>query len=191
MTMPLSLKGGTYTSPSFMTDLNEPYDLVLVSDRILDGQDTSCLEGAKVKDSHYCRGAGRILDADWKIVDERGTVTQQGAYNDRIYSGEETKFGEYVPERGSHPRVFLRIHQDVQGLEFAHPKLEIHANPEYSLGSGYAWAAFMIWAGVVAGPGVIILLGLVMLFLIGRAHEASDHSNRPLLAQAKTPAKNQ
>jgi hypothetical protein len=102
MTMPLPPAIGTYSSPYFTTDLDKPYYLVVVSDRILDGQSASCMEGAKVIDSHACAGVGRLLDLDWEIVNEHGTVMQWGTYNDRIYSGEETRLGMYLAKLGSY-----------------------------------------------------------------------------------------
>lgn len=164
MTMPLPLARGAYTSPAFTTDLDKPYYLVVVSDRILDGQGTSCIEGGKVIYSYACEGVGRILDMDWEIVNERGTVVRQGTYNDRIYSGVEARLGDYLAKPGSHLKVSLTIHQGVQGFDSAHPKLQFQPNPEYGLENGYGWAAFMAWAVIVAGPGVIILL----VFLIAR-----------------------
>ncbi len=161
MTMTMPLRLGTYASPYFTTDLDKPYYLVVVSDRILDGQGASCMEGAKPIDSLACAGVGRILDMDWEIVNEQGTVMQQGTYNDRIYSGEEAKLGEYLAKLGSHLKVRLSIDRDVQGFESAHPKLEFQPNPEYGLENSYGIAAFGIWAGIVAGPGVLLLLCLL------------------------------
>jgi hypothetical protein len=168
MTMPLPLGSGVYASPYFTTDLDKPYYLVVISDRILDGQSVSCIEGAKVIDSHACAGVGRTLDMDWEIVDERGIVMQQGAYNDRIYSGEEARLGEYLAKPGSRLKINLRIHDDVQGFDSAHPKLEFQPNPEYGLENAYGAAAFITWAAFVAGPGLIILLVLLSILLINR-----------------------
>jgi len=162
MTMPLPLAMGTYSSPYFTTDLDKPYYLVVVSDRILDGQSASCIEGAKVIDSHACAGVGRLLDLDWEIVNEHGTVMQQGTYNDRIYSGEEVRLGEYLAKLGSHLGVRLRIHQDIRGFQSAYPKLEFQPDPEYGLENSYGFAVFAFWACIVSGPGVLILLGLLV-----------------------------
>ena len=168
MTMPLPLEHGVYTSPYFTTDLDKPYYLVVISDRILDGQSASCIEGAKVIDSHACAGVGRTLDMDWQIVNERGIVVQQGRYNGRIFSGEEARLGEYLAKPGSRLKINLRMHEDVQGFNSAHPKLEFQPNPEYGLENAYGAAAFMTWAAIVAGPGIIILLALLSFFLISR-----------------------
>jgi hypothetical protein len=162
MTMPLPLAIGTYSSPYFTTDLDKPYYLVVVSDRILDGQSASCIEGPKVIDSHACAGVGRLLDLDWEIVNEHGTVMQRGTYNDRIYSGEEARLGEYLAKMGSHLEVRLRIRQDIRTFQSAYPKLEFQPDPEYGLENSYGFAAFEFWACIISGPGVLILLGLLV-----------------------------
>jgi hypothetical protein len=161
MTMPLPLGVGIYSSPYFTTDFDKPYYLVVVSDRMVDGQSASCMEGTKVIDSHACAGVGRPLDLDWEIVNERGAVMKQGTYNDRIYSGEEAKLGEYLAKLGSHLQVRLSIHREIQGFQSAHPKLEFQPNPEYGLENAYGSAAFLFWACVVSIPGILILLSLL------------------------------
>ena len=176
MTMSLPLEHGEYTSPFFTTDLNKPYYLVVISDRIRDGQTASCIEGSKVIDSYACAGVGRILNIDWKIVNEQGTVMQQGIYNDRIYSGVETRLGEYLVKPGSHLKINLRIHEDVQGFDFAHPKLQFQPNPEYGLENAYGAAAFMAWAAFVAGAGVVILLILLSAVLVSRVTQKKNIS---------------
>lgn len=161
LSVPLSLGVGEYTLPSFSTDLKLPYSLVLVSDRILDGQEASCLEGAKVIDSDRCRGAGRILVMNWKIVSNTGSIIQQGSYNDRIYSGDEVWLGVYSPKRGEHPKVILRIYQDVPGYDAAHSKLEIRANVAYTeFLCDKLWYA-TAWAVVIGLPGIIMLLAIL------------------------------
>ena len=167
MTMPLPLTVGNYTSPSFKTKLHDkdkPYHLVVVADRILDGQSPSCMEDGKVIESHACRGEGRLLDMDWKIVDDDGRALKQGNYAGQIYGGiaEDEKVGECLPDPGTPIKVVLDIRQDIQGFEAAHPRLELQSNPEYGLENAYGEAAFLAWAVVVAGPGAIILLVLLI-----------------------------
>jgi hypothetical protein len=173
LSMPLPLNIGSYTSPSFKTGLHDkdkPYYLVVVADRILDGQGSSCLEGGKLIESHACRGEGRLLQMDWKIVDDQGTVFKQGSYAGQIYGGiaEDEKVGEYLPKPGTPLRVVLDVHQDIQGFDAARPRLELQANPEYGLENAYGSAAFLAWAVVIAGPGVIILLALLTVHLLRR-----------------------
>jgi hypothetical protein len=121
------------------------------------------MEGIKVVNSFRCRGVGRQLDIDWEIMNEQGSVIQRGVYSDQVYSGVEATLGKYVPNLKSHLRVLLRIHTDVQGFDSAHLKLELQADPEYRLDNGYASAAFLVWAAIVAGSGVIILLVLLII----------------------------
>ncbi len=107
---------------------------------------------------------------DWKIVDDQGAVLRQGSYVGQIYGGiaEDEKVGEYLPRPGTPLKVVLDIHQDIQRFDAAHPKLEVQANPEYGLENSYGGAAFLAWAVVVAGPGAIILLVLLLMRLTRR-----------------------
>jgi TRAP-type C4-dicarboxylate transport system permease small subunit len=179
MTMALPLHRGTYTSPSFKTGLHDqdkPYYLAVVAGRILDGQGPSCIEAGKVIESYACRGDGRILDMDWKFVDGQGKVLKQGTYNGRIYGGLalDEKVTDYLPPKNTPLKVVLDIHQDIQGFDGAHPRLELQANPEYGLESAYGSAAFLGWAVIVAGPGAIILVVLLFMRLFWqRAHRKS------------------
>jgi hypothetical protein len=109
LTMPLPLNIGSYTSQSFkisLHDKDKPYWLVVVADRIRDGQESSCIEGGKIIESHACQGVGRLLDMDWKIVDDQGAVLRQGSYVGQIYGGiaEDEKVGEYLPKPGTRSR---------------------------------------------------------------------------------------
>jgi hypothetical protein len=160
LSLPLSLAHGEYTA-SFTTDLNDNYYVVLVSDRILDGQNSSCLVGNKVIDSEACRGEGRVVDLDWKIVNATGAVTHQGVYRDRIYSGEEVRVGEFQAKRGSRQGIDLIIHEDVLGLASAHPRLEIQVEDK-RLDLSYEAFFALLWALIIAGSGLVMTIVLLI-----------------------------
>lgn len=161
LSVPLSLAQGEYTSPLFRVRVDDCCGIRIALNRILDGQDSSCMQGTKVIDSTECQGIGRILDADWEVVSDRGEVISRGTYKDRIYTGtsSEAWIGRYVATRGSRQRITLRIHEDVQGYETANPRLEIQGQGDEER-AAYAGSAAILWAFVWAGSGVIILLVL-------------------------------
>ena len=161
LSVPLSLKQGEYTSPTFRTGLDGEQGILIALGRIRDGQDSSCFRDGKVIESDVCRGQGRLLDADWKIVNNRGELIRQGSYKDRIYSGSSSEdwIGRFVSKRGSRQRIILTLHSSIEGYETAHPRLEIHgtSDPE---GAAFQGAYAIFWALIVATPGVIVLLVL-------------------------------
>jgi hypothetical protein len=141
LSVSISLKRGEYTSPYFTTDLNDAYQIEMDWDRFPD--------------------ALAKLEVTWKIIDDSGTVIQEGTYNDQIRGGDGTTLGEYRPKRGLRQRVVLQIHQDVQGFDAHHPRLEV-SMPETMLeSSGYEVPVAIVWAGLVGVVGVTTLLVLI------------------------------
>jgi hypothetical protein len=153
LSVPLMLKRGEYTSPIFTTDLSDAYQIDLDLDRFQNEQIQ--------------------LDLDWKIVDDSGTVIQQGAYREFVAPfATEVRLGEYRPRRGLRQRIIMRIHEDVQG-DGANSRLVIGI-PEIGLdiGEGYTLMAIE-WMGVVAGSGIILFLVLLIRRMIRRNASAS------------------
>jgi hypothetical protein len=153
--MPLPPKHGEYSSPFFKTELNESYDL----DIEWDGS----------------RGEWKALDLDWRVVDDSGAVLQQGTYNYRL-RGNTARLGRYQPTRRLRQRIVVRNLQDAQGLDSAHPKLKISL-PERSLDMAYAAGSAIKLAFMVAGPGVLILLFLLITRAI-RSNALAGDLNR-------------
>ena len=138
VSMPFPLKRGEYSSRFFVTELNEYYRIDIQWD------DPSA--------------QWKALDLDWRIVDDSGALLQQGAYNYRL-RGNTAALGQYHSTRRTRQRIIVRNLQDAQGLELAHPKLEVSL-PERSLDISYAAIYPTKVAFMVAGPGILILLFL-------------------------------
>ena len=141
LSVQLPLKRGEYISPYFRTDLDDTYQINLYWTRFPDPQTE--------------------VDLDWKIVDDTGTVIQQGVYQNRMRRANIAGLGSYRPKCGLRQRIFVNIHLDVKGPD-AQPRLQIGV-PELSLelAEGFSPLAFG-WAVIVAGTGVIILAVLRM-----------------------------
>jgi hypothetical protein len=130
--MPLSLVTGEYSSPYFRTYLS--------GDRF-PSQQTN-------------------VDLDWKIVDAHGDTLQKGTYSDRLRGANTVNLGTYQTRFGQRQKVIVTVHQDVEG-ESANARLEI-GQPEISLEIGYGFILVLLWAGIVAGPGAILLCILMI-----------------------------
>jgi hypothetical protein len=137
---PLTLKRGEYGSPYFRTYLGGDYQVQLGWLRFPDAQ--------------------AMVDLDWKIVDDSGTVIQHGTYSDRLRGANNLNLGEYRPKFGLRQRIITTVHQDVQG-DSANATLQI-GQPEISLDMSYGFFLFLGWAGVVGGPGVVMLCILLV-----------------------------
>ena len=138
LSVPLSLKRGEYTSPFFTTDLNETYQIQI----------------------YFLPPHSTPVDMDWKIVDDRGAVIQSGAFREEHTGGNNVNLGQYRPKRGSRQKIILNIHQDVDADG---SDLKLHVGvPEESLSMAYGLAAAIRWAALVAGPGAIVLLVLLI-----------------------------
>jgi len=138
LSVPLSLKRGEYTSPLFKTDLDEAYQIQI----------------------YFLPPHSIPLDLDWKVVDDRGAVIQSGAYKEGNTGGNNVNVGEYRPKRGLHQRIIVNIHQEVDAAG-SDPKLHIGV-PEEGLGMAYGSGAAIGWAALIAGPGAIVLLVLLI-----------------------------
>ncbi len=132
VSMPLPLKRGEYSSRFFLTELNEDYRIdIQWNDR---------------------SAQWKALDLDWRIVDDSGASLQQGAYDYRL-RGNTAALGRYHSTRHLRQRIIVTNLQDAQGLELAHPKLEI-SMPERSLDMSYAAIYPIKLAFMVAAPGI-------------------------------------
>ncbi len=144
--MPLPLKRGEYSSPFFKTDLNESYQIDLEWDGRIDER--------------------MHLDMTWRVVDDSGAVIQRGIYKDKLL-GNSVTLGDYEPKPGVRQKIVLRNLQDAQGMDSAHPTLEIGV-PEIDLEMAYGIAFAVRFAFMVAAPGVLTLLFLLIWRAIRR-----------------------
>jgi len=140
VSMPISVKHGEYASPFFVTERNEDYRIDIEWDAA----------GAEWK----------TLNLDWQIVDDGGTLLQQGSYNYRS-RGDIAALGQYHSTRRLRQRVIIRNLRDAEGLDSAHPKLEVSL-PERSLEMAYGAICSIKLALMVAAPGMLILLFLLI-----------------------------
>lgn len=138
VSMPVPLTPGEYSSPFFNTEPNENYRIDIEWDAL----------GADWK----------ALDMDWRIVDDSGALLQQGSYNYRL-RGNTAALGQYHSSRRLRQRVMIRNLHDAQGLDLAHPKLEISV-PERGLEMAYGAIYPIKLAFMLAAPGMLILLFL-------------------------------
>jgi hypothetical protein len=157
VSMEVRLKRGEYSSPFFKTELNEDYQIEIVWN------------------DHSAEW--KALDLDWRIVDDSGALLQQGTYNYRL-SGNTAALGHYHSPRRLRQRLIIVNLQDAQGLDLVHPKLEISL-PERSLDMSYAAMYPIQLASMVAAPGVLILLFLLIARAIRLNALASSLNRRP------------
>lgn len=148
LSVPISLKRGEYISPFFTTDLDEGYQVEI----------------------YFLPYPRTPLDLDWRIVDETGDLIQSGRYTEDHQMGGNVAILErqFRPKRGSRHRVIVSINQDVihsdaeKRLRSTDTRLYVGL-PERGLEQAYGFAAFSVWAAVVAGAGAIMLLVLLIL----------------------------
>ncbi len=136
LVFPLSLKRGTFTSPSFQTDLEDDYQVEL----------------------YFVPNDRSRLDLDWKIVDESGAAIRKGSYReDRPTGGNDVILERhYRPKLGSRQRAIVTILHDVEASD---PNTSLHVGiPERGLADSYAIPLAITWAAVVAGIGGVMLL---------------------------------
>lgn len=145
--MELPLNQGEYTSAVFKTDLDENY---MVQIELADPATQSI---GLNKDA--------ILDLDWKIVDAGGIVLQQGTQNTRLRGANNVNLGQYHPRRGERQRLIVDLHREIDEPGGSRVTLEVNSTEDPE---GRAVAAYMSfwWACIVAGPGAILLLVLLV-----------------------------
>lgn len=152
VSMLVPLKRGEYSSPLFKTERNEDYRIEIKWNA----------SGAEWKALHL----------DWRIVDDSGALLHQGNYNYQL-RGNTAALGHYHSTRRLRQKVIIRNVQDAQGLDLAHPKLEISL-PERSLDMAYGAIYPIKLAFMVAGPGMLILLFLFIARAIRSNAVAGD-----------------
>jgi hypothetical protein len=160
LSIPLSLARGEYASPLFTTYTDKDYGIQIDLNRIPDGQDSSCVLGTPKFNSDLCQGTGRVLDADWELVNDGGAVIAQGTHKDRMFTGRFNWLDRFHATKGERLKFILRIHQDLQGYESANPRLEILERLNYpnvdGPGGAFLFYFGFLWAVIWVGSGVII-----------------------------------
>ncbi len=154
LSMQLPFQKGTYTSAVFKTDLDESY---IVQLELMDA-------------THRSVGlnSDAFLDLDWKIVDDHDAVIAQGTENVRLNRGNTVNFGQDRPKRGLRQRMIVDIHGDIAEPEGSRLTLEVNSTEDPE-GMAFGFVLFLWWAGIVGGPGAVILLVLLMLHASRRA----------------------
>jgi hypothetical protein len=106
------------------------------------------------------------LHLDWRVVDASGTNIESGTYSEDHQMGGNDAIltRSYRPKRGSLQRIIVSIHQDVQ-VDDTDTRLHVGL-PEKGLEQAYGSAVAIRWAAIVAGPGAIMLLVLLILRVI-------------------------
>jgi hypothetical protein len=140
LSMPIQLKKGEYTSQFFKPDIDATYEIFF--------------------DSFGCLDNESRLDMDWKIVDESGALIQQGSFADNIQCNLD-QIGEYKPKLDQRQRIIVKIYNDVEGMGAAQPQLVVGL-PQWNDDYYNVRDIFNAWAWITAGPGVIILLYLLI-----------------------------
>jgi hypothetical protein len=141
LSVPVSLKQGEFTSPTFTADGSRDYLIDLTWD-LFPARQTS-------------------VDLDWKVVADNGSVVQQGSFNNLLRGANTIRLGSYKPNPGQRERIVLNVHADVdQGG--AHAKLDVGPMESW-LGLANDLPFVSGWAFLVAGPGVLLLLGLAVV----------------------------
>jgi hypothetical protein len=139
--MAFPLKRGEYSSPFFETDANEFYEISIEWN---------------APDADW-----KQLSLDWRVVDDSGALLEQGSYNYRL-RGDIARLAQYHSTRRLRQKVVFTNLQDAQGLALAHPKFEINL-PERGLDLAYGLIDPIKVAFMVAGPGVLLLLCLLVV----------------------------
>jgi hypothetical protein len=154
LSIPLPLKRGEFVSPYFTTNSHDNYQIDLYWSSFPDPQTE--------------------VDLDWRILDENGTVIQQGTYKNQMGAANTVGLGTYRPGRKLRQRIVVNVHQDVQAPD-AHPRLRI-GQPDNSLdlAEGY-YPLATLWAFVLAGSG-LITLAVLRMRQWGREQKSSNGS---------------
>jgi hypothetical protein len=156
LAMKLPLTQGQVTSPEFKTDLDQSY-MVQVELMGTDGTAMALNQDA-------------VLDLDWKIVDANGKLLAQGIQNARLLGANNVNLGEYHPRRGLRQRMIVDIHGDIAEPDGSTVTLEVNSTDDPE-GRAFGFVLFSWWAGIIAGPGAIILLVLMAIKTVRR----TDH----------------
>ncbi len=141
LSVPAPLKQGEFTSPYFTASGSRDYLIDLTWD-LFPARQTS-------------------VDLDWKVVADNGSVIEQGTFNDQLRGANAISLGSYKPNPGQREQIVLNVHGDVdQGG--AHAKLDVGPTESWiGLANDIPLAAG--WAFVVAGPGLLLLLGIAVV----------------------------
>jgi hypothetical protein len=141
LSVPITLKTGQNTSPSFRTYLSGDYQVEL-----------TWMRGFPDPEAY--------LDLDWKIVDDNGAVIKQGTYSGKLRGANDVILGYYRAHFGQRQRIIMTIHRDVEGHS-ASAELGI-GQLEIGLDLSFGIPILLGWAVLVAGSGMILLCVLAV-----------------------------
>jgi hypothetical protein len=160
VTLPLNM--GEYVSPEFKTSSSDAYviqiELMDTANRSID------------------LNPDAVLDLDWSIVDQSGAILAQGSQNAPIRDANNVNLGEFQPKRSIRQRLIIDKHAVIAEPAGTQVTLQINSTEDPE-GFAFGLIRFSEWAFVVAGPGAIILL--VLLVQIARRSSRGTPSRTP------------
>lgn len=152
LVMEFPLRKGEYASSPFNAGFDGPYRIDLDWDRSILGNEQ------------------KRLDLDWKIVDAKRGIVAKGSFDNSIV-GNTVCLGGYPAGFRKGQRIVVTLPHDVQNIdESMRLKVSVDA-AEISLDMSYAWGIAVGWAGIIAGPGALLLVLLAVLRM--RSHSTS------------------
>ena len=141
LSVPVSLRQGTFTSPYFTPDSSGNY-LIELNWNSFPARQTD-------------------VELDWTISAENGAVIQQGSYGKILRGSNTALLGEYNPTVGQRQRIALDIHQEVEGTS-ADTKLEV-GPPDTTANTSYLIPLVSGFAAFLAVPGALLLLVVLVV----------------------------
>jgi len=148
LSVPVTLKQGTITSPEFTPAASS----------------TNFVEldwaGIPLRQT--------AVDLDWKIVTGDGSVIQQGALTTILRGANNVTLGQYQPTAGQRQKVVLNVHTDTIGAG-VNATLKVGPSGE-SVAFSNDIPVVVTWALWIAGPGALLLI--VLLFVKIRRERA-------------------
>ena len=141
LSVPVTLKQGTITSPDFAPTSSATQFITLD------------WNGIPLRQT--------AVDLDWKIVAGDGSVIQQGALTAILRGANTITLGQYQPTAGQHQKVVLDIHTDTEGDA---AKATLNVGPaEQSVALSMDLPVVVTWAIWIGGPGLLLLIGLLIV----------------------------
>ena len=146
--VPLPVSNGEYVFP-FKVKLDSYYRIQVRANSSAGYHPEPCSSGVDGETCHK-------VVLNWKILTDSGDVVKEGAFTTDSYlpGGESQPFDA---KRGSHLRLNLTIHREVNSARPAHAQLSVEEGSGVGEGIGLQLELGVVWALFVAGGGMALL----------------------------------
>ncbi len=159
---PLSLRSGTIQHLHLGNDLDGKYEIDVEFQEVSTPEKLGCSAGNAQFDPVHCAGAPDIVDASWKLYENKRLVQEGNStdYPGVVFSSPiiERRIGQFSAVKERDYSLVVSVNRDASQLDPAHPTINVQVPMDVLEGYYAAVAIEQIEAVILCFVGVLVVL---------------------------------